>query len=399
MKINISKYFLIYLLFLFSFSFFFLYHKYLVMNDSTISEWLINYSGGFTKRGLIGQICIWFAENLNLSLRFTIFIFQTIILFVYFCLLFLFFNKINVDKIMLFSIFSPIFILYPLAEIEVLARKELFVFSFFLIYLLIQDIKIKSLFVFIVLPIVILIWEPVVFFFPFLITLEIINNKYKNFKKFLFQGTYIFIPAIIIAILIIFNPISAENHEVMENYLKINFNENCYMSCAFLKSKSTIYQQFNPLRLYNFEVVIRYILIMIIGFGPLLYLSHFSKLKLKKLFFFDQFNSLLIPQLILISPVLLLFAIGYDWGRWVNISYVFSCLFYYYLYKNNFISIKIIYPTFLKKIINNKKLFIAIFIIFCFGWNQKTAITGDVASFPGYRIPVKIINKILFDHY
>ena len=49
--------------------------------------------------------------------------------------------------------------------------------------------------------------------------------------------------------------------------------------------------------------------------------------------------------------------------------------------------------------VNNKKLFIAIFIIFCFGWNQKTAITGDVASFPGYRIPVKIINKILFDHY
>ena len=184
MKINISKYFLIYLLFLFSFGFFFLYHKHLVMNDSTVSEWLINYSGGFTKRGLIGQICIWFAENLNLNLRFTIFIFQTIILFVYFCLLFLFFNKINVNKIMLLSIFSPIFILYPLAEIEVLARKELFVFSFLLIYLLIQDIKIKSLFVFIVLPIVILIWEPVVFFFPFLITLEIINNKYKNFKKF-----------------------------------------------------------------------------------------------------------------------------------------------------------------------------------------------------------------------
>ena len=90
---------------------------------------------------------------------------------------------------------------------------------------------------------------------------------------------------------------------------------------------------------------------------------------------------------------------GYDWGRWVNISYVFSVIFYYHLYINNLISLKIIYPPFLKKIINNKKLFIAIFIIFCFGWNQKTAITGDVASFPGYRIPVKIINKILFDRY
>ena len=49
------------------FSVFFLYHKHYVANYSTISEWLINYSGGFTKRGLIGQICIWFAENLNFS--------------------------------------------------------------------------------------------------------------------------------------------------------------------------------------------------------------------------------------------------------------------------------------------------------------------------------------------
>ncbi len=399
MKIKISKYFVIYLSILFLFSLFFLYHKHTVGNDSTISEWLINYEGGFTRRGIIGQICIWFAENLNIKLRFTIFIFQTIILFFYFYLLFLFFNKIKVNKIMMLSIFSPIFILYPVAEIEVLARKELFVFCFFLIYLLIKNIKIKSLFIFISLPIIVLIWEPVAFFLPFLLILEIINNKYKNFKVFILRNTIIFIPTIIILFLIILNPISADNHEVMKNFLKTNFNENCYMSCALLHHKSTISQQFNPLIVYNFEVVIRYILIMVIGFGPLLYLSHLSKLKIKNLFFFNNFKSLLIPQLVLISPVILLFAMMYDWGRIVNISYTFSILFYYYLYKNNFISIKIVYPNFLKTILNNKKLFIALFIIFCFGWNQKTAITGDVASFPGYRIPYKTMTKILFDHY
>ena len=399
MKKSTSHYFLIYLLFLFLFGVFFLYHKHLVGNDSTISEWLINYTGGFTKRGIIGQICIWFAENLNLSLRFVIFIFQTIILFIYFCLLFLFFKKVNVNKMMLLSIFSPIFILYPIAEIEVLARKELFIFSFLLTYLLIKNKNFKSSIVFFVLPVCILIWEPVVFFFPFLIALEIINNKYKNTKEILFRGIYIFIPSIIVVIYIILNPISVENHGIMENYLKTNFNENCYMSCALLKSKFTIYQQFNPLSVYNFEVVIRYILIMIIGFGPLLFLSYYSTLKLKKLFFFDNFNSLFTPQLILLSPVLLLFAMGYDWGRWVNISYVFANLFYFYLYKNNLISLNIIYPSILKKILNNRRFFIIVFIIFCFGWNQKTAITGDVASFPGYRIPVKIINKVLFNYY
>ena len=399
MKKNISDYLLFYLLFLFFFAVFFLYHKHLVGNDSTISEWFINYTGGFTKRGIIGQICIWFAENLNLSLRFVIFIFQTIILFIYFCLLFLFFNKVNVNKMMLLSIFSPIFILYPIAEIEVLARKELFIFSFLLTYLLIKNKNFKSSIVFFVLPVCILIWEPVLFFFPFLVALEIINNKYKNTKEILFRGIYIFIPSIIVAIYIILNPISVENHGIMENYLKTNFNENCYMACALLKNKSTIYQQFNPLIVYNFEVVIRYILIMIIGFGPLLFLSYYSTLKLKKLFFFDNFNSLFTPQLILLSPVLLLFATGYDWGRWVNISYVFANLFYFYLYKNNLISVNIIYPSILKKILNNKRLFVIVFIIFCFGWNQKTAITGDIASFPGYRIPVKIINKVLFNYY
>ncbi len=399
MKKNINHYFLVYLLFLFLSGVFFLYHKHLVGNDSTISEWLINYTGGFTRRGIIGQICIWFAENLNLSLRFVIFIFQTIILFIYFCLLFLFFKKVNVNKMMLLSIFSPIFILYPIAEIEVLARKELFIFSFLLTYLLIKDKKIKSLFIFIVLPLCILIWEPVVYFFSFLMALEVINNKYKNTKEILFRGIYVFIPSIIIVIYIILNSISVENHFVMANYLKTNFNENCYMSCAAIKSKSTIYQQFNPLSVYNFEVVIRYILIMIIGFGPLLFLSYYSTLKLKKLFFFDNFNNLFTPQLILLSPVLLLFAMGYDWGRWVNISYVFANLFYFYLYKNNLISLNIIYPSILKKILSNRRLFIMVFIIFCFGWNQKTAITGDIASFPGYRIPIKIINKVLFNRY
>ena len=35
--------------------------------------------------------------------------------------------------------------------------------------------------------------------------------------------------------------------------------------------------------------------------------------------------------LLLLSPVLILFAMGYDWGRWVNISYVILALIYFQL--------------------------------------------------------------------
>ena len=50
-------------------------------------------------------------------------------------------------------------------------------------------------------------------------SVEIIDNKCKNIKEVLVNRFYIFIPSIIIAFYIIFNPISLENHEIMKNYL------------------------------------------------------------------------------------------------------------------------------------------------------------------------------------
>ena len=49
MKTNFNKYLILYLSALLLFSFFYLYIKHSIGNDSTISEWLINYEGGFTK--------------------------------------------------------------------------------------------------------------------------------------------------------------------------------------------------------------------------------------------------------------------------------------------------------------------------------------------------------------
>ena len=49
------------------------------------------------------------------------------------------------------------------------------------------------------------------------------------------------------------------------------------------------------------------------------------------------------------------------------------------------------------KYLENKKIFIIILIVFCFGWNPKTVMTGDVASKPGYQIPKKAI-KIIYSN-
>ena len=130
-----KNYFILYLSFLLLFGIFFLYVKHTAQSDSTISEWIINYQGGFTKRGLIGEICFQIAQFFNLSLRFVVFLFQSIIYSVYIFMIYKYLKNININYLILFAIFSPIFLIYPVAEIEVLARKELFVFIGFLLFL------------------------------------------------------------------------------------------------------------------------------------------------------------------------------------------------------------------------------------------------------------------------
>ena len=87
-----NKLFFIYLSFLFICASIFLFNKHSVGNDSTISEWLINYQGGFTRRGLLGEFAFKLALVFEAKIRFIIFLFQ---LFFYLIFLILIYNFIK----------------------------------------------------------------------------------------------------------------------------------------------------------------------------------------------------------------------------------------------------------------------------------------------------------------
>ena len=395
---NFKSYFTIYLLLLFFFSLIFLIEKHNGGSDSTISEWLINYSGGFTKRGIIGQLSIIVANFFDLNLRDSILILQILSVGTYFILIFNFIKNIKVNKLIILSIFTPIFLLYPIAEIEVLARKEILIFCIFLTYLLLENSIYKNIYKVFFLTLSVLIWEPVIFYFIYFLALDIVHNKFEKIdKRFLINLLY-YIPAIIIAAYIALNPLSGDNHEVMAAYLKENFNEDCYMSCALLKSKSSIYSQFQGnFGNYSLEIFLRYFLIIFFGFGPLILILRNSSLIDSNLIFFKYFKNLFFPISIILFPVILLFAMGYDWGRWVNISYFFTIIFYLNIYKKKkTIFNEVLLKNKYLKYLENKKIFLIVIIIFCFGWNPKTTMTGDVASKPGYQIPKKAIEIIYF---
>ena len=396
MKKILNNYLIFYLIILLCFSYFFLFIKHEVGNDSTISEWLINYEGGFTKRGIIGQLAIELSRIFEINLRLIIFLLQSVTCTVYFFLLYKLLKNLRFERIIILSILTPIFILYPVAEIEVLARKEILVFSIFLIYLLIprkNNFKFISFAIFTTLGI--LIWEPVIFFFPLIFLFELIENEIKKINLSFFKIVLSFIPSLIVALMIILDPLTVEEHNIMSFVLKDEFDQNCYMSCGLLQTKSTIYQQFeSQFDRYSLEVFIRYFLIIIIGFYPLFVLLNNSKFKNKNLFLFNLFKKQTNLFYASLLPVSILFAMGFDWGRWVNITYVFFVLIYFHLLKKNYLilSYKRLKESLIYKI--KGKTFIIFFILFCFGWNPKTVITGDVASFPGYRIPYKVF-KIL----
>lgn len=391
MNIIKNKTISIYLLTLFFFSIFYLYQKHTVSNDSTISEWIINYEGGFTKRGLVGQIAIYLSYIFNLELRLSILIFQIAVIGFYYILLNHFLINLKLNNIIIFSILSPIFILYPVAEIEVLARKETFLYSFFLLYFFLKKDSYRNIYKIIILPLAILIWEPVVFFFPFWFMIDFLERNNKNFFESLLRSAVYYLPAILLATYIALNPISDQNHLQMVNFLKNTYGENCYMSCELLLTKSSIYDQFHAvIVLFNFERILRYSLIILFGFGPLIILLKYTK--------FNKLNSSLISFLVSF-PIIILFLMMTDWGRVVNMYYSFSILTYLYLYKNDLIKIQqSIKKNFFIKLIKNKKILIIFFIVFCFGWNPKTSIVGDVGSKPGYQIPRKALKIIYFKY-
>ena len=394
-----SSYYLYYILILIVCGVFILYSKHDVGNDSSLSDWLINYSGGFVRRGLVGQIVLEFAYFFSIKLRDAIVIFQIISFVTYYLLVFFLLRKTLTNRLLILSVFSPVFILFPIAEIEAFGRKEIFILLVVILYFFsnIRDIKTQLIFKFFIFPISILIWEPAIIFYPYLLLIDLVVFKINKLNKNLIWLFLSYLVVFLVTIFVYLNSISSENFDLMRNTLINDFGENCYMSCLFVGNQS----QNSLMELANANAVIvkplhiiRYTLIVLIGFYPLFNLLQISKLNNKELFFLSNYKNLIFPFIVVFSPALILYVLMYDWGRIVHISYSFMLLSYIFLLKNNLIKIdqdKLSQNIFIN--LSNKMFFI-LFIIFCLCWNPKTVMRADIATNSFYKIIYNSSKKI-----
>ena len=336
----------------------------------------------------------------NIPIRFIIFLFQCVVYLIFLSLIFFYFYDLKKNYFFYLSLFCPLLITYHVAELEILVRKEVLIFIHFFVFLILNrtyvSTKYSRYYLIISLPIILLIWEPILFFFPFYILILIHSNNYNDFKKFFRDIFLSFISSVPVIFLILFNDFNTNDEKFLCEELKRLLDQNCYMSLLVLDE--TISDSFGKLFSdIKLTYILRYSLIYVVGFFPLVYLIKKSAKNISfKIKFFESLNIFILFILASIF-VPILFMMALDWGRWVNIHYLFSLSSFYFLIKNKHYHLKDLNIEYLKKkyLFNNKYLIVIFFILFCFGWNPKTLYKGDVGSFPGYRVPYNFISSIV----
>jgi len=310
------------------------YSFYTELSEWQYSDWLINYQGGFIRRGFIGEILFKVHKFTSISLDILIFVF---VISLYFFLSYFLIKSLKYlenSKINILIFLSPGFFLYPVMNSGVIGRKEIlifFVMGFFVFFekflkdKILLTLVILSLFLLSLSHSALLFYTPYIVFLYFLIKFS--RYEKVNFLEFLLITVSLFI----IFLLISFNH-QASIFNIMEicDSVKEFVSENCKNSGQFyyLSLSASEHVSFFDGGMYYKKYSFIYLLSLLavnLFLGIKLYYSTFKKNYL----YLNKINPLII-LILLFFLTLPIYILGIDWGRWIYISY--SCIFFIYIF-------------------------------------------------------------------
>lgn len=329
---------------------FFNYRIILRQNPFITADWLINYSGGFVRRGLVGEFIYFFSTKLNIDILNTTFAISSI-----FFLIFIFFfyktlkNYLN-SKILLIYLFLPSTLLFTFFDPLAVGRKESLVLLFIYLYsyLLINkklNEKFSKIILLILIVIATLTHELMFFFIPYIFFIKFIFNnqnilKLKEFKNFNFE-IFLFSLSFACILLIFFFSHKHDNNQLCQSLIKLNLNKNICAgtindysgqeSSEGLLRKPFLFDYFQSKNYYKV-----YGLIFFLNFFPII--SYFYLIKKNKKSRSAIFNYIILSSLCLIFTVPI-FLIVNDWGRYLYIHFICHSLLFSIFIKNNSIDI------------------------------------------------------------
>ena len=322
------------------------------------TDWIINYKGGYIRRGLLGEISINLAGFFDSNIKYIFFLIHLLIYLIFHLIFYKFFTRFKKNYIFYFFCFSPLVFLYPIATFEAFARKEIFYITFFLIncYFLVRTNNRNLVFIstnfFVLLSY--FIHESSLFFMSFFYFSYFIFLKKNNYKKKLSE---FFLILIIFFILIYFTfiPVTDEKISDMVFFVTQNFYKVTKFAGAisFLNndlSDRILFWKDNSVTAEHIFQHILYLHFLII----FLYLLNINN-------FFKSGKYYLIFTLLTFFTPFVLFLIANDWGRFVYILYNFCLIFTFYcLYDDKNVFLKINELTFVKNLNYKLKLFLTV---------------------------------------
>ena len=351
------------------------------------SDWLINYQGGFVRRGLAGEVLFQLYNLLKIPLDSLV---LTLIIFLYsvfYFLLFKIIKKIKFNFITLLAILSPLSFLYPVMEQKISGRKDILFLAFVLIVIhFIKNFNFKNqkFYLFLVFLITTFTHSGFIFYTPYLVTIFILTNIKRNFKELTLELFWIGSSLIFITLVILnyssITPNSVEMlcqsiQEFLPNCGKQDYLESLTWSLSYEKSLVNTIWTREGYQLF-------YLISFVLAFGPLGYLLNISEFNEKKI---KNFSPLLIFSLLILFtfPV---YYIGADFGRYMFWSYLSSIIIFFYFVQNKTIKVKL-------GVVKINKIMILVIFLYCFTWTIPHCCNNNFKFI--YKKPIENLTELL----
>lgn len=278
-------------------------------------DWLINYSAGFNRRGFIGQLILYLHKTFNLNPISIILKLREILYQIIFVGFFCIALKKRFGFVELILSASPWFFMFVINDELATGRKDILFLACLTIFVVFNLFTYRSIrsnllslinfiYLFFCLPLLILSHEGLFFFIQFfLLFLFLLNgiNK-KDFIVFLFP----FLISLVVFILCYLYKGNQDIATIICNSL-IDIGLNSSLCEGPIQGLAGFGVEFHAMFLPMF------FLVLFLSFAPLLLYARFvfNSAKNKEVFFLSALS---------LIPIIPLFFVAADWGRWINIA-------------------------------------------------------------------------------
>ena len=344
------------------------YTFYLEYSDWQYADWLINYQGGFIRRGFIGELLFKIQNLLSFDLDILVLYFVILLYLILTIVLIKSIKYLENSKIDILIFLSPGFFLYPIMNSEIIGRKEILLFAilglfvFFEKYL--KDRYLLGVTIFIIL-VLSLTHTGLLFYSPYLLFLFLMIKISRNQKISFLEIFIMTISLLIIFSLIYFNQGSKSQVIEICSSIKNFVKDDCVNRGQFIWLYTPVTEYIDvksKLNLStNFIIYLTSLFFVFISFSIKLYSAKFKSNN-------DLINSInpFTAFFLLFLCTIPIYITGIDWGRYISMSYFSTYFIYIYLIKQKMIIFNL-KKILIKRVISKNIFFIFVFI-YAFTW-------------------------------